>query len=112
MKKTVGTIHDLSDGKNIIFLTGKIAMKAYIQSVIVTLSLTGMPAYGECASVFPELNIDGLVQEAMHQLAEEIKSEIPGEVAKLQQLIVDSLVKSQDGTGMDAAEQSTDTTEE
>ncbi|WP_062270775.1 hypothetical protein [Endozoicomonas arenosclerae] len=65
-------------------------MKAYIQSVIVALTLAITPAYGECAQL-PELNIEELVQEAMNQIAEEIKSEIPGEVARLQEQLIESL---------------------
>ncbi|KEQ16219.1 hypothetical protein [Endozoicomonas numazuensis] len=80
-------------------------MKAYIQSVIVALTLAISPAYGECAQL-PELNIEELVQEAMNQIAEEIKSEIPGEVAKLQQQLIETLKLDSK-----ANEQSTDTAE-
>ncbi|MGI9278281.1 MAG: hypothetical protein ACR2PX_01430 [Endozoicomonas sp.] len=82
-------------------------MKAYIQSVIVALTLAITPAYGECAQL-PDLNIDELVQEAMNQIAEEIKSEIPGEIAKLQQQLIESLKLGQDSK---ANEQSTETAE-
>ncbi len=81
-------------------------MKTYIQSAIVALALIVLPTYGQAAPLFPEFEVESLLEEAMDQIAEEIRSEIPGDVARLQQLLLDSIIDNQDET--DVTEQSTD----
>ncbi len=50
-------------------------MKNYLLPVIFAL-VTAFPSYGECAPLFPEFDVETLLEEAMDQISEEIKSEI------------------------------------
>ena len=66
-------------------------MKAYLQSVIVALTLTVLPVYAECAPSLSEQEMRALQQEAMQQIEQDLKAQIPAEMARQYQMIMDLL---------------------
>ncbi|OED43040.1 hypothetical protein ACH42_11185 [Endozoicomonas sp. (ex Bugula neritina AB1)] len=71
-------------------------MKAYLQSVIVALTITAIPAYAEFTPSLSEQKemqkeMQELQQEAMQQIEYDLKNQFPAEMVKQHQMIMDSL---------------------
>ena len=66
-------------------------MKAYFQSVIVVFALATQPVYSECVPSLSDQEMQAIKQEAMKQIEQDLKDQIPLEMATQHQMIMDMI---------------------